>query len=95
MKLLHSLYLAQFWYTSSGLLASSNGTKSPTVVGDVYIYPSAKVHPITKIDLNSAYVRVDAGVRLIDCIILDDAEIQGDEDYKTKLGITILGKYLA
>ncbi|GJT14846.1 mannose-1-phosphate guanyltransferase alpha-like protein [Tanacetum coccineum] len=111
-----ALYLAQFRHTSPGLLASSNGAKNPTVVGDVYIHPSAKVHPTAKIGPNvsiSANVRVAAGVRLMDCIILDDAEIQenafvmfaivgwksslgkwsrGDGDYKTKLGITILGE---
>ncbi|KAI3755346.1 hypothetical protein L1987_55143 [Smallanthus sonchifolius] len=38
----------------------------------------------------SANVRVGACVTLMHCIILDDSEIQGEGDYKTKLGITIL-----
>lgn len=74
-----SLYLAQFRYTSPHLLASGDGTKSATIVGDVYIHPSAKVHPTAKIGPNvsiSANVRIGAGVRLSDCIILDDVEIK-------------------
>lgn len=73
------LYLAQFRYTSPHLLASGDGTKNATIVGDVYIHPSAKVHPTTKIGPNvsiSANVRIAAGVRLISCIILDDVEIK-------------------
>lgn len=74
-----SLYLAQFRYTSPHLLASGDGTKSATIVGDVFIHPSAKVHPTAKIGPNvsiSANVRIGAGVRLSDCIILDDVEIK-------------------
>lgn len=74
-----SLYLAQFRYTSPHLLASGDGTKSATIVGDVYIHQSAKVHPTAKIGPNvsiSANVRIGAGVRLSDCIILDDVEIK-------------------
>ncbi|KAF1879363.1 hypothetical protein Lal_00005829 [Lupinus albus] len=73
------LYLAQFRYTSPHLLASGDGKKNSTIVGDVYIHPSAKVHPSAKIGPNvsiSANVRVGAGVRLISCIILDDVEIK-------------------
>ncbi|KAI3826780.1 hypothetical protein L1987_00835 [Smallanthus sonchifolius] len=72
-----TLYLAQFRHKSPGLLAYGDGTKNPTVVGDVCIHPSAKIHP--KIGPNvsiSANVRVDEGVTLMHCIILDDAEIQ-------------------
>lgn len=73
------LYLAQFRFTSPHLLASGDGTKSATVIGDVYVHPSAKVHPTAKIGPNvsiSANARIGAGVRLISCIILDDVEIQ-------------------
>ncbi|KAK7266225.1 hypothetical protein RIF29_18867 [Crotalaria pallida] len=73
------LYLAQFRYTSPHLLASGDGQRNATIVGDVYIHPSAKVHPSAKIGPNvsiSANVRVGAGVRLISCIILDDVEIK-------------------
>ncbi|XP_052886411.1 uncharacterized protein LOC108489693 isoform X2 [Gossypium arboreum] len=73
------LYLAQFRYTSPDLLAGGDGTKSASIVGDVYVHPSAKVHPTAKIGANvsiSANVRVGAGVRLIGCIILDDVEVQ-------------------
>ncbi|XP_012469341.1 uncharacterized protein LOC105787478 [Gossypium raimondii] len=72
------LYLAQFRFTSPNLLASGDGTKSATIIGDVYIHPSAKVHPSAKIGPNvsiSANARIGAGVRLISCIILDGVEI--------------------
>ncbi|KAI9120611.1 hypothetical protein K1719_007644 [Acacia pycnantha] len=73
------LYLAQFRSTSPYLLASGDGKKNATIVGDVFIHPSAKVHPTAKIGPNvsvSANVRVGAGVRLISCIILDNVEIK-------------------
>lgn len=73
------LYLAEFRFTSPHLLAGGDGTKSASIVGDVYLHPSAKVHPTAKIGPNvsiSANVRVGAGVRLICCIILDDVEVQ-------------------
>ncbi|XP_030476461.1 uncharacterized protein LOC115693587 [Syzygium oleosum] len=73
------LYLAQFRFTSPHLLASGDGTKGTTIVGNVYIHPSAKVHPTAKIGPNvsiSANARVGAGARLMNCIILDDVEIK-------------------
>ncbi|KAJ4712256.1 putative Mannose-1-phosphate guanyltransferase [Melia azedarach] len=72
------LYLAQFRVTSPHLLASGDGTKNATIIGDVYVHPSAKVHPTAKIGPNvsiSANARVGAGVRLSRCIILDGVEI--------------------
>ncbi|KAI3924724.1 hypothetical protein MKW92_015546 [Papaver armeniacum] len=74
-----ALYLAQFRHTSPHLLATGDGTKSATISGDVYIHPSAKVHPTAKIGPNasiSANARIGPGVRLINCIILDDVEIK-------------------
>ncbi|KAG6469127.1 hypothetical protein ZIOFF_073825 [Zingiber officinale] len=83
-----ALYLAQYRYTSPNLLASGDGTKTASIIGDVYIHPSAKVHPSAKlmwlhsleqIGPNvsiSANARIGAGVRLISCIILDDVEIK-------------------
>lgn len=44
-----ALYLAQFRSASPHLLASGDGTKSATVIGDVYVHPSAKVHPTAKV----------------------------------------------
>ncbi|KAI4341418.1 hypothetical protein MLD38_026145 [Melastoma candidum] len=73
------LYLAQFQFTYPHLLASGDGTKSASIIGDVYIHPSAKVHPTAKIGPNvsvSANARIGAGARLISCIILDDVEIK-------------------
>ncbi|ONL94572.1 Mannose-1-phosphate guanylyltransferase 1 [Zea mays] len=72
------LYLSRFRRTSPHLLASGDGKRTATIVGDVYIHPSAKVHPTSKIGPNvsiSANARVGAGARLINCIILDGVEI--------------------
>ncbi|XP_057482587.1 uncharacterized protein LOC130769313 [Actinidia eriantha] len=72
------LYLAQFRLNSPNLLANGDGTRSATIVGDVYVHPSAKIHPTAKIgpDVSiSANVRIAAGVRLLSCIILDDVDI--------------------
>ncbi|KMZ57260.1 putative Mannose-1-phosphate guanyltransferase [Zostera marina] len=74
-----SLYLSQFRSTSPHILASGDGSKCATIIGDVYIHPSAKVHTTAKIGPSvsiSANVRVGAGVRLINCIILDGVEIK-------------------
>ncbi|XP_077237899.1 uncharacterized protein LOC143879409 [Tasmannia lanceolata] len=74
-----ALYLSLFRHTSPHLLASGDGTKSATIIGDVFVHPSAKVHPTAKIGPNvsiSANARIGAGVRLISCIILDDVEIK-------------------
>ncbi|GMH01315.1 hypothetical protein Nepgr_003154 [Nepenthes gracilis] len=73
------LYLYQYRVTTPHLLASGDGKKNATVVGDVFVHPSAKVHPTAKIGPNvsiSANARIGAGVRLISCIILDDVEIK-------------------
>ncbi|XAR51808.1 Mannose-1-phosphate guanylyltransferase [Bertholletia excelsa] len=73
-----SLYLGNYRLTSPHLLASGDGGRSATIIGDVYVHPSAKIHPTAKIGPNvsiSANVRVAAGVRLINCIILDDVNI--------------------
>lgn len=45
------LYLYQFRRNSPQLLASGDGTKSATIVGDVYVHPSAKIHPSAKVVL--------------------------------------------
>ncbi|RZC93167.1 hypothetical protein C5167_029144 [Papaver somniferum] len=74
-----SLYLSHLRFTSPQLLANGNGTSSATIVGDVYVHPSAKIHSTAKIGPNvsiSANARVGAGVRLINCIILDDVVIK-------------------
>lgn len=74
-----ALYLSQYQFTFPNLLASGDGTKSATIIGNVYIHPSAKVHPTAKIGPNvsiSANARIGAGVRLISCVILDDVEIK-------------------
>ncbi|OVA16243.1 Bacterial transferase hexapeptide repeat [Macleaya cordata] len=74
-----SLYLTQFRVASPHLLATGNGTTTATIVGDVYVHPSAKIHPTAKIGPNvsvSANARIGAGVRLVNCIILDDVEIK-------------------
>ncbi|THU53221.1 hypothetical protein C4D60_Mb10t12140 [Musa balbisiana] len=73
------LYLSQFRRTTPHLLATGDGTRSPSITGDVFIHPSAKVHVTAKIGPNvsvSANARIGAGVRLISCIILDDVDIK-------------------
>ncbi|XP_074279417.1 uncharacterized protein LOC141604803 isoform X2 [Silene latifolia] len=73
------LYLDRFRQSSPDLLARGDEVKNATIVGNVYIHPSAKVHPTAKLGPNvsiSANVRIGAGVRLVSCIILDDVEIQ-------------------
>ncbi|KAL4561718.1 hypothetical protein LXL04_033892 [Taraxacum kok-saghyz] len=60
------------------LLTEGDGTKSATIIGNVYIHPSAKVHPTAKIGPNvsiSVDADIGAGVRLINFIILDDVKI--------------------
>ncbi|XP_061369641.1 uncharacterized protein LOC133312457 isoform X3 [Gastrolobium bilobum] len=74
-----ALYLSQFRYTNPHLLANGDGTKKASIIGDVYIHPSAKVHPSAKIGPSvsiSANARIGAGARLISCIILDGVEIK-------------------
>eukprot|EP00249_Psilotum_nudum_P002531 c15619_g1_i1 orf=481-1731(-) len=74
-----SLYLAQYRLTAPELLAKQDGARTPTIVGDVYIHPSAKIHPSSKIGPNvsiSANAHIGPGVRLIGCIILDDVEVK-------------------
>lgn len=43
-----ALYLSQFRHTSPHLLAGGDDARSATIIGDVYIHPSAKVHPSAK-----------------------------------------------
>ncbi|KAF3796519.1 Mannose-1-phosphate guanyltransferase alpha [Nymphaea thermarum] len=74
-----SLYLSQFGHTCPNLLASGDGKSGATIIGNVYIHPSAKVHHTAKIGPNvsiSANARVGAGARLSNCIILDDVEVK-------------------
>lgn len=74
-----ALYLAQSRSISPNLLASGDDAKTSTIVGNVFIHPSAKVQPTAKVGPNvsiSANARIGAGVRLINCIILDDVDIK-------------------
>lgn len=43
------LYLSQFRITAPDVLANGDGVKAPTIAGDVYIHPSAKIHPTAKV----------------------------------------------
>lgn len=47
-----SLYLAQYRATQPELLTSGEGQKSPTIIGDVFIHRSAKVHPTAKVKVH-------------------------------------------
>ncbi|CAL5325762.1 unnamed protein product [Camellia sinensis] len=82
-KQLYTYETMDFWEQiktpGMSLKSSGDGSKSATIIGDVYVHPSAKIHPTAKIGPNvsiSANVRIAAGVRLISCIILDDVEIK-------------------
>lgn len=44
-----ALFLSMYQFTSPHLLATGDGTRSASIVGDVYIHPSAKVHPTAKV----------------------------------------------
>ncbi|KAL0450621.1 UNVERIFIED_CONTAM: Mannose-1-phosphate guanyltransferase alpha [Sesamum latifolium] len=93
-----ALYLAQFRFTSPHLLVSGDGKRNATVVGDVYIHPSAKVHPTAKIGPNvsiSANVRVAAGENAVVMHAIVGwksslgrwSRVQADGDYNSKLGL--------
>eukprot|EP00475_Leptophrys_vorax_P008459 TRINITY_DN15490_c0_g3_i1.p1 TRINITY_DN15490_c0_g3~~TRINITY_DN15490_c0_g3_i1.p1 ORF type:complete len:392 (+),score=26.07 TRINITY_DN15490_c0_g3_i1:123-1298(+) len=72
------LYLTSYRQTAPQLLAAS-AAGGPTIVGDVYLHPSAKVHASAKLGPNvsvAANVRIGAGVRLRDCIVLDEVEVK-------------------
>ncbi len=72
------LYLGHFRTNQAGALsaASSGG---PQIVGNVYVHPSVKVHPSAKLGPNVSVApnaRIGAGARLMNCIILDGAEVR-------------------
>lgn len=72
------LYLSQYRQTSPDMLAS-NRAGGPSIVGNVYLHPSAKVHPTAKLGPNvavAAGARIGAGVRLMETIVLDDVEVR-------------------
>ncbi|XP_019702141.1 uncharacterized protein [Elaeis guineensis] len=85
-----ALYLSQFRHTSSHLLAGGGDTRCATIVGDVYIHPSAKVHVTAK--ENAIAINSIVGWK---SSIGRWARVQGDGDYSAKLGITILGEAVA
>ncbi|XP_022738096.1 mannose-1-phosphate guanyltransferase alpha-B-like isoform X2 [Durio zibethinus] len=82
-----ALYLAQFRFTSPNLLASGDGTKNATIIGDVYIHPSAKVHPSAK--ENAVVFHAIVGWK---SSIGKWSRVQAEGNYNAKLGITILGE---
>jgi len=70
-------YLKLYRKTRNDLLASNN-TNGPTIIGDVFIHPSASVDPSATIGPNvsiSEGVKVGAGVRIKESIILRNATI--------------------
>ncbi|KDO69803.1 hypothetical protein CISIN_1g0152591mg, partial [Citrus sinensis] len=81
------LYLAQFRLTSPNLLASGDGTKNATIIGDVYVHPSAKIHPTAK--ENAVVTNAIVGWK---SSIGRWSRVQAEGDFNAKLGITILGE---
>lgn len=76
------LYLEHFRATQPALLAPSR-PEGPAVVGNCYVHASAKVALTAKLGPNvtvSTSCRVGDGARLINCILLDGAEV-GDHAF--------------
>eukprot|EP01018_Ginkgo_biloba_P013002 Gb_10059 [translate_table: standard] len=75
-----SLYLKQYHRNTPELLSNGETTiVSANIIGDVYIHPSSKIHLTAKIGPNvsiSANARIGPGVRLLECIILDNVEVK-------------------
>lgn len=44
-----ALYLEQYRVDRPEMLAKGDGSRTANIVGDVYIHPSAKVHPTAKV----------------------------------------------
>eukprot|EP01018_Ginkgo_biloba_P035576 Gb_12674 [translate_table: standard] len=103
-----ALYLSQYRCASPDILAKGDGVANATIVGDVYIHPSAKVHSTAKIGPNvsiSANARIGAGkcrcnafncwLEVINRKVVKSSGkklILGEGNYTSKLGITILGE---
>lgn len=71
-------YLELYHNIKSDQLAK-NGEGKPTIIGDVFIHPTAVVHPTTVLGPNVSIgknVTVGCGTRIRECIILGNAAIQ-------------------
>ena len=74
-----ALYLSQMG--SDLALARSKLAGGPEIKGSVYIHPDAEVHPTAKLGPNVAIeagASIGPGVRLVDCIILDDVHVMAN-----------------
>jgi mannose-1-phosphate guanylyltransferase len=73
-------YLAMHRKESPRLLATSGADGSgPTIIGDVWIDPSASIHPTAKLGPNVSIgpnVKIGAGTRIRDAIVLDNVVIR-------------------
>ena len=72
------LYLQQYRSSEPSLL-SVQRADCYTVVGNVFVHPSAKVAASAKLGPNvsvAAGARIGPGVRLMHCIVMDDCEIR-------------------
>lgn len=74
----NALYLSQYARSDPSLLtpptSSSSSSKSPTIVGPVYIDPSAQIDPTAKIGPNVSIGRnvvIGPGARVLESILLD------------------------
>lgn len=74
----NTLYLYQYAKTGSSMLAVPQ-KDGPTIVGNVYIHPTAHVHPSAKLGPNVSIgprVTIGKGVRVKESIILDNVEVK-------------------
>ncbi|MCO5606519.1 hypothetical protein L7F22_060707 [Adiantum nelumboides] len=60
-----ALYLAQYRQTAPEFLAKGDGVRSATYIGDVYVHPSAKVHPTAKVISPCTRMNVATDVRVL------------------------------
>eukprot|EP00270_Netrium_digitus_P019450 TRINITY_DN766_c0_g1_i2.p1 TRINITY_DN766_c0_g1~~TRINITY_DN766_c0_g1_i2.p1 ORF type:complete len:412 (-),score=117.95 TRINITY_DN766_c0_g1_i2:223-1458(-) len=73
-----ALYL-EYYKLAQPTLLYSGGEGKPSVVGNVFVHPSAKIHSSAKIGPNVSVLsnaRVGPGVRLHNCTIMEEVEIK-------------------
>ncbi|RDD39038.1 Mannose-1-phosphate guanyltransferase alpha-B [Trichoplax sp. H2] len=71
-------YLHEYHLNNSNILAE-NGEEKPTVLGDVYIHPTASIDPSAVVGPNVSIgsgVTIGPGVRVRESILLDKAELK-------------------
>jgi len=73
-------YFTHYSQACPALLKRPDELEEDQVLGHCFIHPTADVHPTAILGPNvsiGAYVKIHEGVRIVNSIILEDAEIQG------------------